>query len=245
MDLKLTVIAGVNRDKFIMKHFIGSDDIFALVKSGSFYVENNEKKFTVNANEGMLFRKNILYNRHVIRPVRMFLFRYTGETHLFNSDHVLFKDQNRISSTIALLEHFDSKFHENNFKYKRHLFEDIVLQYLAENNETSAATDNLIEKSITEIKANFHKNKSIAEFAEESGLSYIQFFRRFKTVTGFSPSDYIAALRIEKAKDLLINTTLKINEISSVCGFENEYYFSNFFKKYTKLSPSAFRSSLL
>ncbi len=244
MDSNLTVVVDVTRDKFRMENFIGSDDIFALVESGSFYAENNGIGFTVSSGEGMLFRKNVLYHRRVIKPIRMFLFRYTAETHLFDTDYITFKDRGRISSTIRLLNQLNSEILDDNFKYKRHLFEDIVLQYIAENKSISNAEDELMENFITEIKANLHQKKNISEFAEKSGLSYIQFSRRFKRATGLSPSDYITSLRIEKAKDLLINSTLQINRISSSCGFDNEYYFSNFFKKHTGLSPSAFRSSV-
>ncbi len=244
MDFELSVVASVDRDKFIMENFIGSDDIFALVKSGSFYVECDGETFTVKKNEGMLFRKDVLYNRRVIEPVRMFLFRYKSNGHLFNTDHIIFKDTNRISSTIEFLEQLESKKFENDFNAQRHLFEDILFQYTAENKNHLDGEDEFIGKTINIIKADYCTKKSIEEYAAESGLSYIQFFRRFKAATGFSPSDYIASLRLDKAKDLLINTTLRINEISSLCGFENEYYFSNFFKKKTKLSPSAFRSSL-
>jgi len=197
-----------------MEHFIGSDDIFALVKSGSFYAECDGKGVTVNANEGILFRKNTLYHRHVIEPVRMFLFRYTAETHLFDTDYITFKDKDRISSTIRLLEQLDLEILDDNFQYKRHLFDDIVLQYIAENKSISKYEDALMEKCIAEIKANIHKKVNISEYAGESGLSYIQFSRRFKAVTGLSPSNYIISIRIEKAKELLINTSLQINQIS-------------------------------
>jgi len=244
MNIKLIVAILVTRKKFTLENFIGSDDIFALVKSGSFYAERNGERFTIQANEGMLFKKNTLYYRRIIDPVQMFLFRFSGESHLFDTDHVVFKDTARILSTINLLDTFNSEIYENNFEYKHHLFEDIVLQHLAENKATHSP-DALIEKAANEIRNNFHQKINLSEIAAESGLSYIQFLRRFKAATGLSPSDYIATLRIDKAKHLLANTKLKINEISTACGFENEYYFSNFFKKHTRLSPSAFRSSLI
>lgn len=244
MDSELTVVAGVSRDKFNMEQFIGSDDIFALVKIGSFYAESERASHIIGANEGMLFRKNTLYSRHIIEPSRMFLFRYAGEAHLFETDHIIFKDIKRIQSTLELLEQLESETLESNFKHKRHLFDDIVLQYISENKIKSPPTNETIKAIITDMKANFCNKKSVAEFAAESGFSYIQFFRKFKDATGLSPSDYLIALRLNKAKDLLINTTLQINEISSACGFDNEYYFSNFFKKQTNLSPSAFRASL-
>ena len=240
MNVKLIVAVSVTREKFVLENFIGSDDIFALVKSGSFYAERDEERFVIQANEGMLFKKDTLYRRRIIEPVHMFLFRYSGDDHLFETEHVVFKDTARILSTINLLGIFDSEIHENNFRYMHHLFEDIVLQYIAESSTIHNA-DTHMEKFVTEIRNNLHKKVNLTEIAAESGLSYIQFSRRFKTATGLSPSDYITSLRIDKAKHLLANTNLKINEISSVCGFENEYYFSNFFKKHMGFSPSTFR----
>ena len=77
--------------------------------------------------------------------------------------------------------------------------------------------------------------------ASKSGLSYVQFLRRFKAYTGLTPSDYLTSVRLQKAKMLLSNSTLLVREIAYACGFENEYYFSNFFKKHTATSPTAFR----
>ena len=58
-----------------------------------------------------------------------------------------------------------------------------------------------------------------------------------------SPSDYVITLRIQKAQSMLAQTDLRIKDIALACGFENEYYFSNFFKKHTALSPTAFRAA--
>ena len=82
----------------------------------------------------------------------------------------------------------------------------------------------------------------VAQIAKESGLSYVQFLRRFKNFCGLTPSEYINELRVQKAKKLLTDTNMLVKDIAYSCGFENEYYFSNFFKKHTAMSPTAFRS---
>ena len=58
---------------------------------------------------------------------------------------------------------------------------------------------------------------------------------------GQSISDTITALRIEAACQYLKNSTLSLKEISSRCGYANQYYFSNSFKKKIGMSPSAYR----
>jgi iron complex transport system substrate-binding protein len=58
------------------------------------------------------------------------------------------------------------------------------------------------------------------------------------------PSEYLAAIRMKKAESLLSDTALPVREVAAACGFENEYYFSNFFKRHKGHSPSAFRKTV-
>jgi len=59
----------------------------------------------------------------------------------------------------------------------------------------------------------------------------------FKRYTGLSPAQYFLQLKLNKAKDLLLNTSMSIKEISVITGFESQYYFSRFFKKRIGMSP--------
>ena len=231
----------VHRETFNMEYFIGSDDIFALLKSGSFRVECEGKTFVVEKNQGFLFRKGVLYHRNVLEPVTMYLFRYKALSHAFDRDHVIFRDEARISSTLSLLERLDSEIFRDDFEYRSNLFFDMVTQYAVENGK-NAVVDEVIQNAISKLNNRIHKKDvKLSMLAEQSGLSYVQFLRRFKAVTGVAPSDYVATLRLQKAKRLLTDTDLLIKDIAYACGFENEYYFSNFFKKHTELSPTAFR----
>lgn len=65
--------------------------------------------------------------------------------------------------------------------------------------------------------------------------------RYFKQTTGVGISSYIAQIRIEQAKNLLISTNLKSNEIGNLCGFSSSSYFNYVFKKKTGNSPSLYR----
>ncbi|MBE6589241.1 MAG: helix-turn-helix transcriptional regulator [Ruminococcaceae bacterium] len=242
MKAQLTVALCVNREEFIMEKFIGSDDIFALVKEGSFSMEREGTCFIVQKNEGALFRKNVLYQRHVISPVTMYLFRYKSDIPVFDTDHIIFHNQERLASTLSMLERLDTEVFGNDFEYRSHLFSDLAMQYAMEN-KAPESSDDPIEHAMDEIRQSLHVGVDLEKLGKKSGLSYVQFLRRFKSIAGMTPSDYIIALRLQKAKTLLADTDLLIKDVSSACGFENEYYFSNFFKKHTSLSPSAFRSA--
>lgn len=55
------------------------------------------------------------------------------------------------------------------------------------------------------------------------------------------PSDYLAGLRLEQARILLIQTNMKIREISSAVGYEDDHMFMRRFKKYTGKTPGQYR----
>ena len=133
MKIQLIVAPRVNREKFLMSDFLGSDDIFALVTEGSFLVERGDTKFTVKANEGALFKKNTLYHRTVLEPISIYLFRYKSEKSAFDSEHVVFKDKERLRTTLSMLERLDENVFREDFDYRYHLFCDLVMQYKMEN----------------------------------------------------------------------------------------------------------------
>ncbi|SFE75917.1 Helix-turn-helix domain-containing protein [Paenibacillus catalpae] len=64
---------------------------------------------------------------------------------------------------------------------------------------------------------------------------------RFKCIVGISYNDYVTRVRIERSKELLRTTTLKIARISQLVGYEDQGYFCNVFKKVTGVSPSSYR----
>ena len=77
-----------------------------------------------------------------------------------------------------------------------------------------------------------------------SGMGYNKDYVRrvfFKEI-GQTPSEYLMALRISRAKDLLLyDEAARIAEIAAKCGYKDSYYFTRVFKKHTGLSPSALR----
>ncbi|MBQ8431489.1 MAG: helix-turn-helix transcriptional regulator [Clostridia bacterium] len=244
MNEQLILCRGAHRERFRLERFFGTDHILVIVKQGSFSMKCQDVELTVRANEGAVFRKDILYDRRVIEPVDLYLFRFQAPDGLiFASDHIVFRDRVRLASTLAMLEQLDTGICKDDFEIRNHLFRDLLTQYTLEN-EIPQHHDQRIAEAIRRIQHHLHEKIDLADVGAKSGLSYVQFLRRFKAATGISPSDYVAALRMQKAKEMLSNTPRTIKEIADVCGFSNEYYFSNFFKKQTGLSPSAFRASL-
>ena len=191
MRIQLLVNLSVSRDTFLMEHFIGSDDIFALVKSGSFCFESDNGCYTVGENEAALFRKNVLYHRKVLEPVTLYLFRFQADTPLFLQDKIVFSDVERIRSSIEQLEQLDRGIFKDEFSHRCAIFNAIVTQYAIENAASLSAlkrNDLPIEKAISDISENLHKKLSLEQIAKDSGLSYVQFIRRFKQFCAMTPA---------------------------------------------------------
>ena len=244
MGIQLIVNKRCYRSKFAFEQYMGSDDIFALVASGRFVFASPEEKCEVKENEGVLYRKNVLYERHITEPAVLHLFRFRSAQRIFERDHVLFSDITRIKSTISMLEKLENAPLKDEFEYRKHLFSDIISQYNFENERFFNKVQygyHLMELAVETIKQRLGEKLILTEISEKTGLSYVQFLRRFQAYTGVSPSDYVITLRLQQAKNLLVDTDLLIKDIASLCGFENEYYFSNTFRKNVGMSPSSFR----
>lgn len=99
--------------------------------------------------------------------------------------------------------------------------------------------------AVAYIENNFCTQITLEKLAQISGYSDRQFLRLFKSAFSTTPNLYIAELRMKKAKQLLEVTSLSIGEIAYQCGFDDQNYFSRFFKKTTGMTPSAYRSVIL
>lgn len=62
----------------------------------------------------------------------------------------------------------------------------------------------------------------------------------FKDITGVNFIDYLTSIRLNKAKELLINTDMKINEIAETIGYKNSY-FNRLFKRHEGYTPGQYR----
>lgn len=245
MDPALLVCKSVYRDAFQKEDYTGEDDIFALVESGSFVFDSGNGVQTVGPLEGVNFRRGIRYHRRITSPARMYLFRYRSREDILGSEKVVFQDQNRIQSTLQLLQLSDNLVQQDDFACKQTLFSDLVNQYQLEKAAEKQAplnTDGVILSAISYIRDNLHQKLKLAQLADQYFLSYVQFSRRFKKATGATPQEYVAFLRLKKAKQLLTETNMKIEDIAESCGFSNAYYFSNFFRMHCQLSPSRYRT---
>lgn len=98
-----------------------------------------------------------------------------------------------------------------------------------------------IEKAILYIEAHYMDKLSAEHMALEIMLSKEKIQAGFQKKTGFTLHEYILQVRIEKAKELLINTNHPVKAIADAAGFNNDSHFCKVFRKLTAISPVKYR----
>ena len=91
------------------------------------------------------------------------------------------------------------------------------------------------------IEANLDGDPSILEMAGLCGLSSAHFAKAFKRTTGAPPHAWLLKRRIERAKQLLNETTLELSEVALACGFVDQSHLSRVFMKREGCSPGKWR----
>ena len=106
---------------------------------------------------------------------------------------------------------------------------------------TNPKLSEAVQKCCDYIEMNLTEKIHAADLASLSGYSEYYITRKFKEETGFFINDYIKFVKMERAKLLLQNTDLSIQEIAVQLGFATRSYFSQAFREVTGLTPTVFR----
>ncbi len=120
----------------------------------------------------------------------------------------------------------------------------LLLSLKEENNQKMpTAKPEYIKKAIHYITHNYAQPITIASIANKLGLNRMYFCTLFKKETGVSPYQYLAKVRLEKARKMLMTTDATVTEISMQCGFNSINTFSDSFKASTGWSPQQYRKA--
>lgn len=82
---------------------------------------------------------------------------------------------------------------------------------------------------------------SLPDVAKSVNTSTFYFCKMFKKATGINFTEYLSRVRIEKAKNLLLNPNVRVSEVAYRVGFQSLTHFNRVFRKLTGQSPTEFR----
>lgn len=98
-----------------------------------------------------------------------------------------------------------------------------------------------VKKAMDYLEKNYTEKINLMKLSKQTGFSPNYLHKVFTETMEFTPNEYLTRLRLNKAKELLVKTSIPIYEAALQCGFENVPYFSYVFKKNMGMSPAEFR----
>lgn len=108
----------------------------------------------------------------------------------------------------------------------------------------SLSRKEIVEHIELYIRENFRSDISLGEIADKIGFTSDYLSRTFKKFKGESPIKFITKLRINEAKQLLLNNPqLDVKFVGEQVGYSDPYYFSRVFNSYTGLYPTEYRNT--
>ncbi|MGV8096887.1 MAG: helix-turn-helix domain-containing protein [Mangrovibacterium sp.] len=116
-------------------------------------------------------------------------------------------------------------------------------RYKNENPQTIETGNRLVRHFKELIEKHYQEYHKVSDYAEMLAVTSDYLNKSVKTLTGKSAKEYILDRILIEAKRVLLFTELTNKELSYSLGFEEPAHFSNFFKRYSGLSPLDFRNS--
>jgi two-component system response regulator YesN len=105
-------------------------------------------------------------------------------------------------------------------------------------------TDQIVETARKYIEENYQMKITRKEICDLTYTSPSYFYNLFKQNTGYSLLEYIASIRINKAKEMLARSDMKVYEVALTVGYDDFRYFSKVFKKLVNVNPTEYRDYL-
>lgn len=99
-----------------------------------------------------------------------------------------------------------------------------------------------VENIIKYMHENINSKLTLTDLSDRVQLSPAYLSRVFKDNTGYSLIEFFNKMKIDKAKELIIEGNKKVKDVAHEVGFSDEFYFSRIFKKIEGVSPAEFYS---
>lgn len=127
-----------------------------------------------------------------------------------------------------------------------HTLKEVIISYheIYDEIKSLIGTDTsskMMKKIVEYIGINYNEQISLQEIAKELHISYSYLSAYFNQHFNESFNDYLNGVRIEKAKEFLVDPAVQISYVSEMVGYSSPGYFTKVFKKLTAVTPSAYR----
>ena len=147
-------------------------------------------------------------------------------------------DYDELLSLFLKLDTYD----ENKLRAASNVFKTSA-RYLWLSEYIEIKHESLAKKIEEFVKKNLDKEISVASVCKEMGISKNRLYKISHESFGAPFGDFLADMRVKKAKRLLVSSEMSISEICEAVGVRDYNYFSKFFKAKTGISPNKYRKN--
>ena len=226
------------RNKFYLSNGCHPKDSLIIVLDGSFECTIDNKKFVATKNDIIVFNSKVNFVRKVISPITCIYLQFDRFPKTLPNGIMNVYDLVRKQGTINYLK---KAIKTGNTNIINHFVDELFIMYNWGVNERGDRLDPIVKQCIEHFYSNYDKPVKLGQLSKKFNISKQWLISKFKTTVNKTPIEYLNDLRLQHAKELLINTELSCNQIATKCGYDNTYYFSNLFKKSMGVSPTAYR----
>ena len=225
-------------------------DVFLVITEGSFKFTLDNEEYIIEENEIAYFPMSKSFERQIISPISFHQFAFnTDHSHPYYARlkagklNIPKKDVQRIIKGLDSIVHMPER-----KELRAHYIEHMIVQNYIHSRQHDLSPKGYPEsivKVIRYMSEHLDEKIDVDQLADMVHMSHVGLLKKFKHHTGRTLAHYLIMLRMSLAKQLLLENTLRITEISVRCGYANSYYFSNAFRKYYKVGPREFREKML
>ncbi|MDO4562472.1 MAG: AraC family transcriptional regulator [Clostridia bacterium] len=239
-------VCGITKTTRPWKHLsrkVNDSHELILMQSGTMYIAEENNQYVVEAGDILFLHKDVWHEgyRESTKPICFYWlhFNCSDEETIPFPAYAHVKDPSRLSNL----------FLETLYLAQRRLDDASLATTILVHEALAAIADPVGEENaIVEQICAWAKNNCHLDITVEKAANIFNYNKEYiskliKREKSIGLKKYITHCRTEKAKSLLIETTLSIKEIAPLCGFNEERHFMKVFKQAVGCTPSEFRNS--
>lgn len=232
----------ISNGEWIHRKALCSTYEIIFVLTGVVYIAEESQKYELTSNSTLILDPNKThYGYQSSTDTSFYWFHFNTNIPIPFKYQLLNSDFYDLKYSFKKLVHF-----QNSSLYSREYLDTIAFSVFSEINLMNKISNNrgisIVNEISDYISVNSRKNITISDIAKRFNYSkeYINNF--FKNHTGVSLKAKIVDMRLNYAKNLLLNTNYSIKKISSIMEFESDNHFIKFFTYHEKITPTDFRN---